>query len=300
MVSDYKVSIIIPNYNGKKLLKKNLPHVVRAWSNAKNKIVEVIIVDDGSTDESVSFINSNYPQIQLIKHKINKGFPKAVNTGVRLAKGNYVALLNTDVVPKANFLSSCVKIFRDEKVFAVSFNESGYSFTRGVFEKGFIVYEKLIKASTPKQSFWANGGSSLFRKDYWIKLRGMDEVLFSPFYWEDIDISYRAQKRGWKILWDPDSMVDHVHESTMKKISKKYRQRIQERNQLLFIWKNLTSKNMFKKHLLGILQRVVKHPGYIRIPLMAMFKVRHVIRLRKVEKKECKVSDEAIFARFSD
>jgi len=80
------VSIVIPNYNGELILSKNLPVVIRASKNPKNHIIEIIIVDDKSTDNSVNFIKSNFPQIKLIKHTANRGFYCAVNTGVRMAK----------------------------------------------------------------------------------------------------------------------------------------------------------------------------------------------------------------------
>jgi GT2 family glycosyltransferase len=126
----------------------------------------------------------------------------------------------------------------------------------------------------------------------------MDEKLFSPFYWEDVDLSYRALKRGFRLLWEPKAKVIHHHESTIGKISRKYRQRIQERNQLIFIWKNLTSPILFRKHVLGVFRRVSLHPGYLIIVLMALRKIKGVVKVRKREKKESKVSDEAIFARF--
>jgi GT2 family glycosyltransferase len=131
-----------------------------------------------------------------------------------------------------------------------------------------------------------------------MKLGGMDEKLFTPYYWEDLDLSYRAMKRGFRLLWEPKAVVNHNHESTISKLSKRKVLRIQERNELLFIWKNITSVNLFRKHMAGLLRRIFKGPGYLLIIILAICKLQIVLKERKREKKESKVSDEAIFAGF--
>lgn len=292
------VSIIIPNYNGRELLLKNLPSILLASQNKSNNIKEIIIVDDASTDDSVKVINKNFPQIRLIKHRINRGFASTVNTGVRSSKGKLIVLLNTDVRPQKDFLIGVFKHFKEDDVFAVSLHEKGYGWTRGKLEKGFIVHESGGESKKSKDTFWISGGSGVFRRDLWIRLGGFDEKLFK-FYWEDVDLSYRAAKRGLKLIWEPKAKVLHEHESTTARVfSKKKLETMQEVNQLAFIWKNLTSPNMFRKHMIGLMKRVVRHPGYIKIVFFVLFKIRIVVKARKKEKKQCKVSDEAIFAGF--
>ena len=126
----------------------------------------------------------------------------------------------------------------------------------------------------------------------------MDEKLLSPFYWEDIDLCFRASKRGYTNLWSPFGKVIHNHESTSLKLPKKYVDRIRERNQLLMLWKNLHSKAMFNKHLNGLFKRILKNPGYIRIVFMSLLKLGLVIKARRKEIKECVVSDEAVFQKY--
>lgn len=298
MNNNLKVSVVIPNYNGKDLLEKNLAQVLKAQGTLSNNIIETIVVDDASLDDSVSFLKKNFPNVKLIKHKVNRGFSYSVNTGVRMAKGDLVVLLNTDVLPEKNFLEKVLPHFNDEKVFAVSLHEKGFSWAKGSFKNGYLEHSlgKVVKEA--HITFWASGGSGVFRRKLWNSLGGMDEKLLSPFYWEDIDISYRAQKRGYKVLWEPNSYVAHKHESTISKLSKSYVSRIKQRNELLFIWKNITSKNLTKKHITQVFVRMLKHPGYIRIVLMAICKISLVLQKRKKEIKESKVSDEAIFTRF--
>lgn len=294
-----KVSIVIPTYSRRDLLEKNLHFVVEAAGDKVNHIAEIIVVDDGSKDDSYTFVKNNYPSVKIIKHKINRGFSAAVNTGVRSAKGELICLINNDVVPSPDFLKTVLPHFEDNNVFAVSFNEKGeFGWAKGKFIDGFVEHEAEKKADKAHITFWVSGGSGVFRRSMWIALGGMDEKLFSPFYWEDIDLCYRATKRGFSLLWEPNSLVEHRHESTVGRLPQTYVQRIRERNQLLFLWKNLTSHNLFRKHLWGLLKRVVKHPGYLRIVFMALILLKPVLKARAKEIREAKISDETIFARF--
>lgn len=295
---DIKVSVVIPNYNGIHLLKKNLPYIIKASKLKKNRIKEIVIIDDASQDKSVKYLKESFPQIRLIQHRKNRGFPTTVNTGFRSAKGNIIALLNTDVVVSHDFVFPTLSHFAKENVFGVSLHEKGFSWAKGIFKNGFIEHEPGKKSKKTHDTFWISGGSGIFRRDYWIKMGGFDEKLLSPFYWEDVDIGYRAWKRGLICLWEPKAKVIHEHEGTMGKIPKGYKGRIQERNQLLVIWKNITSTRLMKKHIRGLISRTLRHPGYIRIVIMAFLKIRIVFKRRRKEKKEAKVADEAVFARF--
>ena len=295
-----KVSIIITNYNGRELLEKNIPHIIKAYKNKDNNIVEIIVVDDASKDGSAEYLKSSFPELSIIRHKINRGFPASVNTGARMAKGKLLALLNNDVTPSVDFLKSTVGLFDDSTLFAVSLHEKGYGYAIGKFENGYILHSPGSEVQDIHKTFWASGGSAVFRRSLWMKLGGFDDKLYNPFYWEDIDISYRARKRGYRLLWNPKSSVIHEHEATTGKIPKGKRTRIQERNQLLFIWKNLTSRFLFRKHIVGLGRRLVRHPGYLVIVLMAASRIRIVTKSRKKEKRESKVSDEAIFDEFAN
>ncbi|QQG42204.1 MAG: glycosyltransferase family 2 protein [Candidatus Woesebacteria bacterium] len=296
---NFTVSVVIPSYNGEKLIEKNLPKVLAAKANPKNQIKEIIIVDDGSIDASVTLIKTKFPSVKLIKHTKNRGFSAGVNTGVRASKGNLILLLNTDVLPENNFLEPVFKHFMDARTFAVSLHEKGYGWARGYFSEGYIQLGMGEEGNSVHSSFYVSGGSGVFRRSLWVELGGMDEKLLSPFYWEDIDICYRAAKRGYLNLWEPDGHVVHNHESTISKFSKSYVQKVRERNQLLMLWKNIHSKNLIRKHIAGLFMRLIKHPGYIRVILMALGRIGIAIKARKKEIKESKVSDEAVFSKFT-
>ncbi len=298
----FSVSLVIPNWNGLSLLEKNLPHWIKAKNFSGNHISEIVIVDDKSTDDSLFFLRKNYSkEVKIVAHKVNRGFSSAVNTGVRTAKSQLVCLLNTDVIPSNDFLVSVVKDFNDDKVFAVSLHERGYGYAKALFESGFVVHRPGSEKNKPVESFWASGGSCVVRRDIWMELGGFDEKLFSPFYWEDVDLGYRAHKRGYKVLWEPNARVIHKHESVIneKSFRRSWLNLIKERNHLLLNWKNLTSPALFKKHKIGLRKRILTHPGYLKVFIAALLKYSDVKMARDREKKESTVSDESVFAKFS-
>ncbi len=291
-----KFSIIIPNWNGEKLLSKNLSAVL------KTEAQQVIVVDNGSTDGSISFLKKLQSQnscLKVIFNQSNLGFVKAVNQGVEMADGEIVVLLNNDVKPESDFLKPLSKDFQDEKVFAVSLNEPQWSWAKGKWADGFVEHEVGQKTSKLHYSFWANGGSGAFRRSIWLKLGGLDEI-FAPFYWEDTDLSYRAWKRGYKILWEPESIVHHQHEGTIgSRFSPKYVNFISQRNQLLFTWKNITNFRMLLEHKMALFKRLMTKPGYWRPFLAAWFKFYLIFPRWLKEIKDEKVSDREIFQQFN-
>jgi len=250
------LSIIIPNYNGEKILQKSLPKILQAAQNYKNGKVEIIISDDPSTDNSAQIIRnfiSNITDTNITgktisnKNKKEAGFSKNVNRGVSLTTGDIIILLNSDVLPHSDFLFALLSHFEDPKIFAVGCMdesiEEGKKVLRGRgigrWEKGFLMHSK--GSIDKNNTLWVSGGSGAFRKSIWEKLRGLDP-LYNPFYWEDIDLSYRALKSGYKICFESKSVVVHEHEkgAIRSKFKPLHIQKIAYRNQFIFVWKNIT------------------------------------------------------------
>lgn len=281
------VSIIIPNWNGAKLLRKYLPKVLEAANGA-----EVIIVDDCSTDDSVEVVKANFPTVKIIIKESNSGFAKSVNVGVQQSQGDVVVLLNTDVVPENGFLIPLLSHFSDPNLFAVGCMEKntekdgvvmrGRSIAH--WQKGFYIHARGEVNKT--DTAWASGGSAAFRKSLWIKFHGMDTI-FNPFYWEDIDLSYRASKAGYSIVFEPLSIVWHFHEqgSIKTQFQKDKVSRVVYRNQFIFIWKNVTDPMLFLEHLLWapirIIQECLKGDTTMFFGfLLAMGKIPQILRQR--------------------
>ncbi|MBI5449520.1 glycosyltransferase family 2 protein [Candidatus Gottesmanbacteria bacterium] len=254
------VSIIIPNWNGKSLLEKNLRAVLSVCGGA-----EILVVDDGSTDGSVSFLKSKFPAIRVVAKKSHEGFASSVNKGVEASRGDIVVLLNTDVVPEKGFIEPLLHYFQNGAVFAVGCmdkSKEGDSVVlrgRGIaaWQNGFFVHERgeVDAADTA----WVSGGSGAFRKSIWDTLGGMD-ALYDPFYWEDIDLSYRARKAGYLLKFEPKSIVWHFHDDGKIKQSFSASQvkTVAYRNQFIFIWKNISDIGFLFSHALWTPVRILR------------------------------------------
>ena len=181
-----KISVVIPNFNGKELLAKNLPDVIKNCPNC-----EIIVADDGSDDDSVKFLKKNFKSIKVVENKKNLGFAKTANIGAQNAIGDYLLLLNTDVSPRSGFLQKALTHFEENKankIFAVGIcdisHENGKTVKRGrglaKFVKGFLIHSAApIRAG---ETFWVSGGSGLFDRKKFLELGGFDPF-FAPFYW---------------------------------------------------------------------------------------------------------------------
>lgn len=245
------ISVIIPNYNGAKLLENNIPKVVDAvecYLEKTKEKGETIVVDDASTDASRSVISNFLSQnssLKFIENEKNLGFSPTVNRGVKEASGEIVILLNSDVIPEKDFLMPLLAHFEKSDVFAVGCMDKSVEGNStvlrgrgiGVWRNGFFVHARGEVDKT--NTLWVNGGSGAFRKSLWEKLGGFNE-LYAPFYWEDIDLSYRAQKSGYAVIFEPKSIVVHEHEKGAIKTSESSGKvkKIAYRNQFIFIWTN--------------------------------------------------------------
>lgn len=268
------VDIVITSFNGKELLQKQLPVVIK---NSPG-IGIIIVVDDASSDGTVDFLKSKYPKVKCVSNISNQGFTKSTNIGVGESKADLVVILNNDVYPEPNYLNSAVKFFDNPKVFAVSFNETNSSWPQAYFE-GKMQYIRGEKTDEPILSAWASGGTSIIRRSLWIALGGFCPI-FSPGYWEDIDLGWRAWRMGYQIIWDPKSIVVHRHESTFIKLSPTFVSGIKQRNELLFNWQNITDPKLFAEHLLYLGQYTLQHPGYLKVLISAFKQLPRLHRLK--------------------
>lgn len=261
-----RVDVIIPSYNGKYLLEKNLPYVLKNTPN----LGKLIIIDNGSDDDTASWLQEKYPEVVVIRNNSNLGYTKPVNQGVARSDSELFILMNNDVRPGKDYLNNSLSYFSDSELFAVSFNEEGASWPDMSWD-GKIQYSNGKDRSRVILSPWASGGSAIFSRSIWDKLGGFDEI-YSPFYWEDIDIGYRAWKTGYKIIWVPNSTVIHEHESTAKKLKPSYVSLIRQRNELLFNWLNITDKKFVLDHIGYLLKYTMGNPGYLKIVIYALWR----------------------------
>ncbi len=314
------ISVIIPALNNKPLLEKNLPKVLAALNEVNNSKKQIIISDDNSNDGTLEYLNSlktsfvkNNIELIAITNKSQRGFSSNVTNAISYAKGDILLLLNTDVSPTKNFINPLLKHFSDASVFAVgcleetkdeSGTEQTYGRSKGYFKKGFIMHMSQ-DAFKGKETFWVSCGSGAFRKKIWDSLGGLDK-LYNPFYWEDIDLSYRAVKSGYKIVFEPQSVVEHQHEEGAIKTSFKKTtvNKIVYRNQFHFFWKNVTDGNLILKHLLWLPYHIVNSVlngdiNFLQGLGLAILRYPSTKKARAEAKKLFKLSDDQILKQFS-
>ncbi len=305
-LAPHSVSIVIPNFNGIPLFKRHLPNVLKAAQGA-----EIIVVDDKSTDDSVAFLHKEFPQVKVVALEVNSRFAAACNAGVRQAKGEIIVLINSDVSPEKDFLIPLLKEFDDPQVFAVGCKEiqefggekqfagrSGGNYLRGM-------YTHWRCDNQDKQTtLWVSGGSGAFRTSMWNELKGMDTD-FKPAYEEDRDLSYRALKRGWKVLHCKDSIVHHIHETTnVKALGKEYMSLAAHKNNLLFVWKNITEPTLWMQHLVWlpyhlILTSIRTNGVFLKAFFWAIQYIPSIYRSRQVEKRQATVTDSSIIQMYA-
>jgi GT2 family glycosyltransferase len=255
--SNAAASVVIPNWNGRDLLAKYIPSIVEALSGHPNN--EIIVVDNGSEDSSAEFLRTHFPTVRVLALDRNLGFGGGSNTGFRAAKNDIVVLLNSDMRVEPDFLAPLLEAFTDETVFSVACQiffsdpnklreETGL--TQFWWENGSIRVRHRDDPAiqVPYPCAYGGGGSCAFDRRKFLELGGFDELL-APFYMEDTDVGYRAWKRGWKVLYQPRSIVYHEHRGTIgKRFSAAHIDLVLKKNFALFCWANIHEWSRLLSH----------------------------------------------------
>lgn len=250
-------TIVVPNWNGKDLLEKFVPSWLAAIADHPGS--EVLVVDNGSTDGSAEWLRTHHPEVRVLALPKNLGFGGGSNAGFRAATTDIVVLLNSDMRVEPDFLGPLLEGFADESVFAVSCQIFLGDKTRRREETGLtqawwqdgglrVTHKEDPEVTTLFPCFYGGGGSCAFDRKKFLSLGGFDQLL-APFYLEDTDIGFLGWKRGWKVLYQPRSVVHHEHRGTIgKKFSAEYIQSVLDKNFILFSWKNIHEWRRMTSH----------------------------------------------------
>lgn len=237
------VSIVIPNYNGKHLLQQYLPSVFVAAQNA-NTNFEIIVVDDGSKDDSINFIQKHYQNVKLLINDKNRGFSYTCNHGIREARYELILLLNSDVKLTPDYFEHQWKYFSKTDTFGVmgrimSFDETKIEdaarllYFSGCRIKANKFYYSLNPEDESVYTAYLSGANALVDAKKLKELGGFDEI-FSPFSSEDFDLSLRAWQLGWKCYYEHKSFCfHHISGSTKTQIKSDFIKKIYYRNRFL-------------------------------------------------------------------
>lgn len=243
------VSVVIPNYNGAHLLPAVLDSVARhVLSEAQ---AELIVVDDASTDHSLQVLADVEIPVHVLPLQTNVGFGGACNAGTGVARGEFFLFLNTDVELAEGFLAPLLTWMRERDVFAVAprilqggpggqcESLSRPAFSRGLFRIAFCSQDASLDTRQAQTTLYACGAAALVRREMFAALGGFAS-LYRPYYWEDVDLSYRAWKRGWRVMYEPRSIAYHQAQSTISRLTAPRGLAIQMgAHALLFQWRNL-------------------------------------------------------------
>lgn len=299
------ISVVIPQYKGKEKLFKNLTHNLPFLTGC-----EVIVVNDFPEVPLTKEMKTLFPSVIVVENEKNLGFAGAVSEGINKASGAYVFLLNNDVVLKDNsFLAALQHFERESLLFAVSFKQiekdGGHVGRNKIFwSHGFFRHAKA-DPGTHGINGWAEGGSMIFDKKKYNLIHGFD-TLYSPFYWEDIDLSYRAWKAGYTIQFDTSVLVEHHHESTIATYFQKSRiNTIAYRNQIMTIWKNISDPLYFAEHIFYLtktllIQTIKGHHEFAKGLGLAISVLPEILRKRQALWSIWKKTDREIFENFTN
>ncbi len=262
------VSVVIPTWNGRELLDMSLPPLVEALRRHGNPEDEILVVDNGSDDDTVAELarrKEEFPGLRVILLDRNEGYGGATNRGAAEAKNPALIFLNNDMVVEPDFVQPLLDVFGEEPdVFGVSCQidfidpdlprwETGK--VHGELRNGLVRLFHLDRFDEDKiyPVFFAGGGASAYDRERFRALGGFDEVVYSPVYIEDVDLGYRAWKRGWPSLLAPKSRVHHKHRGTTRRLwSEGVIHSFFLKNLAALLWKNVSSWKLLSRHLLGI------------------------------------------------
>lgn len=268
------VAIVILNWNGRKFLEQFLPAVMASVYGNKR----VIVADNASTDDSLSFLQQHYPGIEIIVNNSNEGFAKGYNTALKQVQSDYYVLLNSDVEVDAHWIGPVIALmeedrsiaacqpkllaYHDKKMFEYAgagggwIDSLGYPFMRGrIFD---ICEEDKGQYDTVQPCFWASGAALFVRSAVYHEMGGLDEYFFA--HQEEIDLCWRIQLAGYKVYVQPQSVVYHVGGGTLPKGSSR-KVYLNFRNNLIMLFKNYSWP-----------QRLVKLPVRLALDAVSAWK----------------------------
>ncbi len=245
------VAIVILNWNGRHFLEQFLPSVLAsAWDNKR-----VIVADNASSDDSIAFLQKNYPQVELLQNSSNEGFAEGYNTALKQVQADYYVLLNSDVKVEPGWITPVIELMESDtgiaacqpKILAYDnvnkfeyaggaggwLDRFGYPFARGrIFE---VCEEDKGQYDDAQQCFWASGAAMFVRAELYHRTGGLDKYFFA--HQEEIDLCWRLQLAGYKIYVQPASVVYHVGGGTLPKGNSR-KTFLNFRNNLVMLAKN--------------------------------------------------------------
>jgi GT2 family glycosyltransferase len=252
-----RVAVVILNWNGESFLKEFL----RPLTEYTPEWAEIVVADNGSTDNSVTFIREHFPQVRVIINEKNYGFAKGYNVALQQIEAEYYCLLNSDIEVSDHWLEPVVDFldrnpetavcqpkllsYPDKSMFEYAgaaggyIDKYGYPFCRGrIFNH---IEKDTGQYNETKEIFWATGACMFVRAELYHQLGGLDDDFFA--HMEEIDFCWRAKNAGYKVMYCADSTVYHVGGGTLPKKSSR-KTFLNFRNNIILLYKNLPKRRL--------------------------------------------------------
>lgn len=291
------VSVIIPVYNGRSVIGDCLYSVF----GVEYKNFEVIVIDDSSKDDSVDFIQNNFPRVKVFKKKRNCGFASSVNTGIKNSIGDIIALLNMDAIVDKNWLKPLVNALIIDKSIGlagskiISYNRITLQHAGGLLlENGLSIHIGRGEFDNEKYNCFRDvdylcGASLAFRRAVLEKVGLFDEG-YRPLYYEDTDMAYRIKKHGLRVVYIPDSVLVHKENVSTNGLSKKFYY-CYHKSRLRFVFKNYNlqdiinhffakEKRWFLNELPKNIQATLLKVYLVSFPCIAVILFKRMIRFK--------------------
>ena len=245
------VSIIIPHWNGIDIIAECLESLQQAtYTN-----LEIIVVDNNSTDDSVNYISKNFPKIIIFKNDKNEGYAGGCNRGSEIAKGKYLLFLNNDTIHEPNWIEPIVQLLeKNTNIAAVQpkilnyYQNNLFDYAGGAggmmdflvfpFARGRVFNEQEIDTgqyNSKQKIFWSSGTAFLVRKALFEEAGKFDELFFA--HMEEIDLSWRFHLLGFDVWCEPNSVVYHKNAVSLPMYSEK-KYYLNHRNSLIMLLTN--------------------------------------------------------------
>jgi O-antigen biosynthesis protein len=237
--------VVILTYNGLPHLKICIPSILQSVAAAPMP-GPVIVVDNGSSDGSIDWIRDNHPEVECVIAERND-YLFSLNKVIANRAEDLTLILNDDMRCETGFITHMLPHFEDQSVFAVAAStrdwegrhiSTGQSI--GTLSNFWLYRRWNLEQKKVSLSLYAGGGCSFFRRDYFVQLGGFDP-LYRPAYFEDTDLSYRAWKNGWQVIYEPSSIIYHRIGATLEHTEggRSNLERLMRRNEILFHIKNV-------------------------------------------------------------
>ena len=305
LCSNPHVSIIIPSFKGYSLFRETWPTLLESLSKVPFP-VQIIIIDNGPPDGTEEYLKAHqYPHLRYDCYPTPLGFSKACNIGALKAEAPYLFFMNNDIKTRGDFLSPLLRLLEsrtdafavgpkflrwDEKTLDDGVRE--LLFDRGLLET-VLQNQDLDKVQSMTLLL---GGGFLVRKDRFWELEGFDEI-YTPFAWEDLDLGYKACKRGYRHYYCPDAVLYHKREATTRPLFRETKfKALVWRNKFIFMWSLLTDYRILLEHFISLPVKLIKFTFNGRWPyvigfFLALLKIFSILRKRAKEKPFIKCKD---------